>query len=105
MVVVVGWSEHTPCSQEFEFSGLLTSAPAGSVFIQDSRMWHSTACHNTSGQVRVAGQNRWIPWWFNAQYGGGEDGYGVTGWINREDLEAMPPDLQPLFSHLCVEVS
>ena len=68
-------------------------------------MWHSTACHNTSGQVRVAGQNRWVPWWFNAQYGGGEDGYGVTGWINREDLEAMPPDLQPLFSHLCVEVS
>eukprot|EP01045_Picozoa_sp_COSAG04_P030217 COSAG04_NODE_5182_length_1711_cov_1.728288_3_plen_106_part_00 len=81
------------------------SAPAGSVFIQDSRMWHSTACHNTSGQVRVAAQNRWIPWWFNAQYGGGEDGYGVTGWLNREDLEAMPPDLQPLFSHLCVEVS
>ena len=66
---------------------------------------HSTACHNTSGQVRVAGQNHWIPWWFNAQYGGGEDGYGVTGWLNREDLEAMPPDLQPLFSHLCVEVS
>ena len=38
------------------------NAPAGSVYIQDSRMWHSTACHNTSGNVRVAGQNRWVPW-------------------------------------------
>ena len=26
-------------------------APAGSVFIQDSRMWHSTACSNTCGKV------------------------------------------------------
>ena len=23
-------------------------------------MWHSTACHNVSGKLRVAGQNRWV---------------------------------------------
>ena len=79
------------------------SSPAGSVFIQDSRMWHSTACHNTSGKLRVAGQNRWVPWWFNAQYGGGEQGYGATPWLSEEDLVAMPEALQPLLTHLCVE--
>ena len=72
------------------------SSPAGSVFIQDSRMWHSTACHNTSGKLRVAAQNRWVPWWFNAQYGGGEQGYGATPWLSEEDLVAMPEALQPL---------
>eukprot|EP01043_Picozoa_sp_COSAG02_P058213 COSAG02_NODE_7207_length_3119_cov_96.839404_2_plen_174_part_00 len=79
------------------------SSPAGSVFIQDSRMWHSTACHNTSGKLRVAAQNRWVPWWFNAQYGGGEQGYGATPWLSEEDLVAMPEALQPLLTHLCVE--
>ena len=43
MVVVVGWAEHTPCSQEFEFSGLLTSAPAGSVFITAYSLLHRRA--------------------------------------------------------------
>ena len=42
-LVVVGWSEHTPCSQEFEFSGLLTSAPAGSVFITAYSLLHRRA--------------------------------------------------------------
>jgi hypothetical protein len=60
-------------------------------------MWHSTACHNTSGQVRVAGQNRWVPWWFRDDYqSGGEDGPNQNGWVSLDEWNAMPPALQPL---------
>ena len=41
------------------------SAPAGSVFIQDSRSWHASAMHNPSGRDRVAVVNRWCPWWLS----------------------------------------
>jgi hypothetical protein len=65
-------------------------------------MWHSTACHNTSGKVRVAGQNRWVPWWFRDDYnGGGEDGPNQSGWVSLEEWEAMPEALQPLMRHHC----
>jgi hypothetical protein len=80
------------------------TAPAGSVFIQDSRMWHSTACHNVSGKLRVAGQNRWVPWWFNERYcadSAGEVGPGENGWVSLEEWEAMPEGLKPLMAHRC----
>ena len=80
------------------------TAPAGSIFIQDSRMWHSTACHNVSGKLRVAGQNRWVPWWFNERYcsdSAGEDGPNENGWLSLSEWEAMPPALQPLMRHRC----
>ena len=41
---------------------LQVSAPAGSVYIQDSRSWHASAMHNTR-HARVAVVNRWAPWW------------------------------------------
>ena len=47
--------------------------------------------HNTSGQVRVAAQNRWVPWWLSTNIGGGS-----TGYLSREELEALPAELQPL---------
>ena len=79
-------------------------APAGSVFIQDSRMWHSTACHNVSRKLRVAGQNRWVPWWFNESYcanAAGENGPGENGWVSLEEWEGMPEGLKPLMAHRC----
>ena len=66
-------------------------------------MWHSTACHNTSGRIRVAGQNRWVPWWFRDDYNGGgnTDGPNQSGGVSLEEWEAMPPGLQPLMRHHC----
>ena len=81
--------------------------------------WHSTACHNTSGELRVAAQNRWVPcvshlqticrhgerltrfrlrrWWLNTGFGGGESGYDcMTGWLTLAELQALPEALQPL---------
>ena len=39
---------------------------AGSVFIQDSRLWHSSPLHNLSNMDRVAVVSRWCPWWLSA---------------------------------------
>ena len=38
-------------------------AKAGSVFIQDSRLWHSSPLLNSSNNDRVAVVSRWCPWW------------------------------------------
>ena len=88
------------------------TAPAGSVFIQDSRMWHSTACWNVSGKLRVAAQNRWLPWWFNDRYcadaGVPDDPSDVkpsqNGFISLQEWEAMPEALKPLMAHRCHEL-
>eukprot|EP01052_Picozoa_sp_SAG31_P035849 SAG31_NODE_4383_length_3284_cov_1.151962_1_plen_423_part_00 len=72
------------------------SCPAGSVYIQDSRCWHSTACHNVSGQVRVAAQNRWTPYWLNGGLG--------HGMLTLAEWQALPMGLQPLLRHQCTEL-
>jgi hypothetical protein len=52
---------------------------------------HSTACHNTSGQLRVAAQNRWTPYWLNGGLGGNQ--------LTLPQWEALPAGLQPLLRH------
>jgi len=78
------------------------TAPAGSVYIQDSRSWHASAMHNSSGRDRVAVVNRWCPWWLSV------DDYAPGGIYNtvcrplaHSEYLALPVDLQPLMRHLC----
>ena len=73
-------------------------APAGSVYIADTRIWHSTACHMKTDELRVAGVNRWTPWWFNDIYC---DHGAMSGWLTKAELEALPEALQPLLRHRC----
>ena len=80
------------------------SAKAGSVFIQDSRTWHASAMHNTSGKTRIAVVNRWCPWWMSV------DDYAPGGTLNtvcrplsQEEYSTLPKPLQPLMRHLCPE--
>ena len=80
------------------------TAPAGSVFIQDSRCWHATARHNPSGRERVAVVNRWCPWWLSVDdFAPGENYnlYHVCRPLNHAEYLALPPELQPLMRHLC----
>ena len=49
---------------------------------------------------RMAMVNRWAPWWLSVQDIGG----GHIGYMNTEEFEALPADLQPLVRHLCPEV-
>ncbi|MEM7133017.1 MAG: phytanoyl-CoA dioxygenase family protein [Chloroflexota bacterium] len=78
------------------------SAPAGSVYIQDSRSWHSSAMHNPSGRDRIAIVNRWCPWWLSV------DDYAPRGIDNtvcnplsHAEYLALPAALQPFMRHLC----
>ena len=80
------------------------TAPAGSVYIQDSRSWHASAMHNPSGRARVAVVNRWCPWWVSVDDfapGGKFNGNIVCRPLAQAEYLALPPDLQPLMRHLC----
>jgi ectoine hydroxylase-related dioxygenase (phytanoyl-CoA dioxygenase family) len=80
------------------------TAPAGSVYIQDSRSWHASAKHNPSGRDRVAVVNRWCPWWLSVDdFAPGEE-YNtntVCRPLNHTEFLALPADLKPLMRHLC----
>ncbi|MBE84968.1 MAG: hypothetical protein CME21_20620 [Gemmatimonadetes bacterium] len=80
------------------------SAPAGSVYMQDSRCWHASAMHNPSGRDRVAVVNRWCPWWLSVDDFAPGDGVNtntVCRPISHEEYKALPPDARPLFRHVC----
>ena len=82
---------------------LQVSAPAGSVYIQDSRSWHASAMHNTRHD-RVAVVNRWAPWWLSVDDFAPGDTYNtnmVCRPLSRAEYRALPPALQPLMRHLC----
>ena len=82
---------------------LQVSAPAGSVYIQDSRSWHASAMHNTRHD-RVAVVNRWAPWWLSVDDFAPGDTYNtnmVCRPLSHAEYRALPPALQPLMRHLC----
>ena len=74
------------------------TAPAGSVLVQDTRMWHSMAA-NPSDQDRVGCVVRYCPWWLNAN--GGLTSQRLTPRpVPRATYEALHPDAKPLFRHV-----
>ena len=78
------------------------TAPAGSVYIQDSRSWHATPLHNSSGRDRVAVVNRWCPWWLSVDdYAPRSVDNAVCRPLSHDEYRALPVDLQPLMRHLC----
>ena len=78
------------------------SAKAGAVFIQDSRTWHASTMHNTSGRKRVAVVNRWCPWWLSVDdYAPGGVFNTVCRPLSQAEFNALPEDVQPFFRHVC----
>ncbi len=81
---------------------LQVTARAGSVFIQDSRTWHASAMHNTSGRKRVAIVNRWCPWWLSVDdYAPGGVFDTVCRPLAHAEYLALPEAVRPLFRHVC----
>ncbi len=98
-----GASDGITCTAPIPGDMQITAA-AGSVYIQDSRSWHASPLHNTSGRERIAVVNRWCPWWFAV------DDYAPHGINNtvcqplsHSEYLALPTELQPLMRHLCPE--
>ncbi len=82
------------------------AAPAGSVYIQDSRCWHSAAMHNPSDRARVAVVTRWCPWWVSVDDFAPGDKYNVNMVcrpLSHAEYLDLPADLQPLLRHVCPE--
>ncbi|MEM8639489.1 MAG: phytanoyl-CoA dioxygenase family protein [Cyanobacteria bacterium P01_G01_bin.54] len=83
---------------------------AGSVFLYDSRLWHSVA-PNYSKQPRVAISVRYAPWWLNldVRRKGSPDYVRIVNKTNGKDnsvpllskasFDALPENTKPLFSH------
>ena len=84
---------------------LQVSAPAGSVYIQDSRSWHSSPMHNT-GRRRIAVVNRWCPWWLSVDDFAPGDRYNTNSVcrpLTHAEYRALPAALQPMLRHVCPE--
>ena len=88
--------QRAPIPGEFQ-----VSAPAGSVFMQDTRIWHSGAI-NQSEHERTAVVCRYAPWWLSGNefcnlHSGG---HTLRTYIPREVYERFSPELQLLYRHL-----
>ena len=72
------------------------SCPAGSVFVQDTRSWHSNAANYTPYD-RTAVVCRYVPWWLSAmEFGSGP----CRTFVPKEIYNRFPPELQLLYRHL-----
>ena len=88
-----------PLKDEIQIEAL-----AGSVLIQDSRLWHSSPT-NFGKYNRVAVVNRWAPWWLSANDYGPKSRLNVVGRpFRKKEFDKLPKKLKPLFSSLCPDV-
>ena len=77
-------------------------AKAGSVFIQDSRLWHSAPMHNYGKNKRVAVVNRWCPWWLSINEFAPKSRFNnVCRPLSKSEYLNLPNNLKPLMKHLC----
>lgn len=91
-------------------------APAGSMILFDSRLWHCPPA-NHSAAPRVAVAIRYAPWWLNLEpldpdsdlrkQMVDEPGLreNVVPRLDRHIYESLPPNVQPLYRHWVVRNS
>ncbi|MBT4097999.1 MAG: hypothetical protein HOM68_22230 [Gemmatimonadetes bacterium] len=91
-----GIDERAPIPGEFQ-----VSAPAGSVFMQDTRIWHSGAT-NQSQHERTAVVCRYAPWWLSGNEFGNlhSGGHTLRMYVPQEVYARFSPELQLLYRHL-----
>ena len=91
-----GIDDRAPIPGEFQIS-----APAGSVFMQDTRLWHSNAANQTEHE-RTAVVCRYAPWWLSgAEFGNlHSGGHTLRTYVPREVYTRFSPELKLLYRHL-----
>ena len=77
------------------------SAPAGSVLMQDTCIWHSGAL-NPNVHERTAVVCRYAPWWLSGNEFGNlhSGGHTLRTYVPREVYAKFSPELQLLYRHL-----
>ncbi len=80
---------------------LQVSAPAGSVYVQDTRVWHSGAL-NQSECERTAVVCRYGPWWLSGNEFGNlhSGGHTLRTYVPPDVYAGFSPQLQLLYRHL-----
>lgn len=75
-------------------------AKKGSVLIQDSRTWHSTAT-NPGDHPRTSIVARYCPWWLSTEFSRGHHGFAAcnNARVPRDVYESMDFEAQLLFRH------
>jgi ectoine hydroxylase-related dioxygenase (phytanoyl-CoA dioxygenase family) len=91
-----GIDERAPIPGEFQIS-----APAGSVFIQDTRIWHSGAV-NQSDSERTAVVCRYAPWWLTGTEFGNlhSGGHTLRMYVPQAVYSKFSPELKLLYRHI-----
>ena len=90
-----GIDERAPIPGEFQ-----VSAPAGSVFMQDTRIWHSGAT-NQSEHERTAVVCRYAPWWLSGnEFGNLHSGGHTLTYVPQEVYARFSSELKLLYRHL-----
>lgn len=91
-----GIDARAPIPGEFQ-----VSAPAGSVFMQDTRSWHSTGL-NQSEHERTAVVCRYGPWWLSGNEFGNlhSGGHTLRTYVPREVFARFSPELKLLYRHI-----
>ncbi len=91
-----GIDERAPIPGEFQIS-----APAGSVFMQDTRLWHSRAA-NQSEHERTTVVCRYAPWWLsgNEFVNVHSGGHALRTYVPREVYSRFSPELKLLYRHI-----
>ena len=76
------------------------TAPAGSVYVQDTRCWHSLAA-NPGPTARIGVVVIYAPWWLNLEFSRGQTGFsGANGArVPQATFEQLPPSVQALVRH------
>ena len=76
------------------------TAPAGSVYVQDTRCWHSTAA-NPGPTARIGVVVIYAPWWLNLEFSRGQTGFpgANRARVPQETFEQLPPSVQALVRH------
>lgn len=91
-----GIDEHAAIPGEFQ-----VSAPAGSVFMQDTRIWHSGAL-NQSEHERTAVVCRYAPWWLSGNEFANlhSGGHTLRTYVPQEVYARFSQELKLLYRHL-----
>ncbi|MEE2658296.1 MAG: phytanoyl-CoA dioxygenase family protein [Candidatus Latescibacterota bacterium] len=91
-----GIDERAPIPGEFQ-----VAAPAGSVFMQDTRIWHSGVV-NQSEHERTAVVCRYAPWWLSGNEFGNlhSGGHTLRTYVPQEVYARFSPKLKLLYRHI-----
>ena len=79
-------------------------AKAGSVFLQDTRLWHSSPVLSNSIAKRVTIVSRWYPWWLELDDYAPDSRFNIVARpLSLKDIKKLPKNLKSYFIHLCFE--